>query len=177
MEPVKINLQKAEEDLEVVIQLDDEEYQSKAEVLTAFKKSYWGLVCEIREHIDFDEETPTNKSRPDIFSLMMGEPPQEIMPAIRAALAFIHDDDDTYAILNSLTWDSGKFVNLIDFARMRERNFAKLKKMIDDPEQNISKAKIETLKAYVSKNLETYELIAWKHKVFLVPYNFWKIIV
>ena len=109
--------------------------------------------------------------------MMMGVPPEGAMPAIRAALAFIHDDDDAYAILGSLTWNSGSFVNLIDFARMREIIFAKLKKMIDDPEHNISKAKIETLKAYIAKNPDAYEFILWKYKVFFVPVNFWKIIV
>jgi len=178
MEPMKIVI----EDIEAIpredasVQLDGETYETKGELLEAFRTVFWGLVVDIREYTAHDEPTPTNKTPPDVFSLLMGEPPEEIMPIIRASLAFIHDDDDTYAILGSLTWDSGKYVNLVDFARMREKNFGKLHEMIKNPEQKISHEKIETLKLYLEKHKDAVEYLNWKSGAFFVPLRFWKLI-
>jgi len=72
--------------LEIAEFLEFSKYESKGDVLTAYKTFVMGKIHEIREHIMFEEDFVDQADIvPNFFSLHMTEIPELVMPAIRTS--------------------------------------------------------------------------------------------
>ena len=158
--------------------IDVSHIEAKGELLIEHRKKCMVNVDIIRDFSQFDEASPSTKKLPEFFSLHMPAPPEHIMPCLRVALAFIHDEDDMDDLLYKLDWDNpNRYVSLIDFSRMRDKNIQKLIQIVKFPDNNLSRYKMEKVMKYMEDNKEAFDTLLWKRDVFTVPIAIEKIIL
>ena len=154
--------------LDTVETQDFSKYETKGDILTAYKYFVMDKIVDIREYIQFEDEFEKDDQIPNFFSLHMDVIPEVVMPAIRTSLAFIHEDENIEPILNSLKWDGGRYSSQLHFSTLRKQNIDILIKICDDPIKNLTNFKINTLKEYIEKNHEAFHAAYWKTTIFKV---------
>lgn len=162
--------------LETAEAQDFSKYESKGEVLTAYKHFVMEKIDSIRDYIMFEDDYEDADVLPNFFSLHMVEIPQLVMPAIRTSQAFIHPDEHLTQILYKLKWDGARASSQLYFSTLRKQCIDNQIQICDDPIKSLSNFKINCLKEFMEKNIEAFDCAYWKNRTFMVLMTMEKIV-
>jgi len=108
----------------------------------------------IKDYTKFDNDCSLNGLAPNFFSIDIKEPSDWILAGMRASLAFVYDDQDMEFLMNTCTWDKGKYFSVLKLSRKKEEIFSRLNKIIEDPINLLSKNKIDSIDRFINDNLD-----------------------